>query len=261
MSSENEDSSDYSDIEQEQEHTPITDAQLSSLDEIALTTKKAIAVEKKKVLGPTKKPSDGKKKAYVAVPTVVYVGHIPFGFFEKQMKKFFSQFGDIERLVLARNNKTGASRHYGFIEFKHEYTARVVVQSMHQYMMFGRTLQVSIVPAEKVHKDMFAFRKKPTTTHQRAQAARVQANRVRTEEEQEQRIANIHDRDASRNAKLKALGIDYKFKTYPATKKKRKKPDTTKDSVAVEEKVETKKVTKKAKTATKKRSTRSSKKK
>jgi len=36
-------------------------------------------------------------------PGVIYLGHIPRGFFELQMKKFFSQFGKITRLRLARN--------------------------------------------------------------------------------------------------------------------------------------------------------------
>jgi len=49
---------------------------------------------------------------------VVYLGHIPYGFFEDQMKGFFSQFGTITRLRLARSKRTGNSKHYAFIEFE-----------------------------------------------------------------------------------------------------------------------------------------------
>lgn len=35
----------------------------------------------------------------------IYVGHIPHGFFEEQMKKFFSQFGQVTRVRLARSKK------------------------------------------------------------------------------------------------------------------------------------------------------------
>merc|ERR1711862_423122 len=36
---------------------------------------------------------------------VVFVGRIPFGFFEEQLLEYFSQFGDITRLRLSRNKK------------------------------------------------------------------------------------------------------------------------------------------------------------
>ena len=36
---------------------------------------------------------------------VVYLGHIPYGFFEKELRGYFSQFGTITRLKLSRNKK------------------------------------------------------------------------------------------------------------------------------------------------------------
>ena len=36
---------------------------------------------------------------------VIYVGHIPYGFFEEQMKAYFSQFGDVLNIRLSRNRK------------------------------------------------------------------------------------------------------------------------------------------------------------
>ena len=38
-------------------------------------------------------------------PGVVYVGNIPHGFFEPQMKQFFSQFGTVTQLRLSRSIK------------------------------------------------------------------------------------------------------------------------------------------------------------
>ena len=35
----------------------------------------------------------------------VYVGHIPRGFYEKQMKGYFSQFGKINKLRLSRSKR------------------------------------------------------------------------------------------------------------------------------------------------------------
>lgn len=38
---------------------------------------------------------------------VIYIGHIPRGFYEEAMKGFFGQFGDVLRIQLARSKKTG----------------------------------------------------------------------------------------------------------------------------------------------------------
>jgi len=35
----------------------------------------------------------------------LYLGRIPHGFYEDEMKEYFSQFGDVSRLRLARNRK------------------------------------------------------------------------------------------------------------------------------------------------------------
>lgn len=37
---------------------------------------------------------------------VVYIGHIPHGFYEEAMNGFFSQFGDVVRVRVSRSKKT-----------------------------------------------------------------------------------------------------------------------------------------------------------
>jgi len=36
---------------------------------------------------------------------VIYIGHIPHGFYEEQMRGFFSQFGIVTRVRLSRSKK------------------------------------------------------------------------------------------------------------------------------------------------------------
>ena len=74
-------------------------------------------------------------------PGVVYLGHVPFGFFEKQMRSFFEQFGKVTRLRLSRSPKTTRSRGYAFIEFANKDVAAVVAETMDNYLMYGRVLQ------------------------------------------------------------------------------------------------------------------------
>lgn len=38
-------------------------------------------------------------------PGVIYIGHIPHGFYEDEMKAYFTQFGAVKRVCLARSKK------------------------------------------------------------------------------------------------------------------------------------------------------------
>merc|ERR1712133_356798 len=87
---------------------------------------------------------------------VVYISHIPHGFYEKQMREFFSQFGSVTNLRLGRSRNTGKSRGYAFVEFKFHEVATIVAESMNNYLMFDKILKCSVVPQEKVSQAMFA---------------------------------------------------------------------------------------------------------
>jgi len=86
---------------------------------------------------------------------VVYLGHIPNGFLEPQMLKYFSQFGKVSKMRLSRSKKTGGSKGYAFIEFQEESVAKIVAQTMNKYLLFEKTLVCEFMPKEKCHKDLF----------------------------------------------------------------------------------------------------------
>ncbi|KAI8934023.1 hypothetical protein NX059_008791 [Plenodomus lindquistii] len=88
-------------------------------------------------------------------PGVIYVGRVPRGFFEKQMKQYFSQFGKVNQLRLSRNKKTGASKHFAFVEFASSEVADIVARTMDNYLLFGHILKCKLVPADQVHPDLF----------------------------------------------------------------------------------------------------------
>ena len=41
---------------------------------------------------------------------VVYIGHLPHGFYEEELKGYFSQFGSINKVRVARNKKVRAHK-------------------------------------------------------------------------------------------------------------------------------------------------------
>ena len=55
------------------------------------------------------KVTDGKKKG------VLYIGHLPKGFNETELKSFFAQFGAVSKLRVARSQKTARPKGYAFM--------------------------------------------------------------------------------------------------------------------------------------------------
>ncbi|KAJ4843769.1 hypothetical protein Tsubulata_034606 [Turnera subulata] len=157
--------------------------------------------------GPGRKLPEQKEKKNTA--TVVYVGRIPHGFYEEEMQAYFSQFGKIKRLRIARNKKTGKSKHYGFIQFEDPEVAEVVADCMHNYLLFEHLLQVYLVPPENVHPKLWkGFNYKFQTVDQVA-VERKRMNKERTLDEHRKVLAKIMKRDQKRRRMIEAEGLDY----------------------------------------------------
>ncbi|KAL1500209.1 hypothetical protein AB1Y20_012878 [Prymnesium parvum] len=148
---------------------------------------------------------------------VLYLGHIPHGFYEEQMKGFFSQFGTVSRLRLARNKKTGRSKHYAFIEFKHKEVAEVVAKAMNGYLMFKKVLVAKVVPAEQVHPDTFKNAHRSFRIVDRTAVVRKHFNKPKPEAKARKREAALVAGETRKRIKLQALGIDYEFGGYEAS--------------------------------------------
>jgi nucleolar protein 15 len=91
-----------------------------------------------------------------AVSSIIYLGHIPNGFFEKEMTSFFEQFGQVKRVKLFRSEKTRGSKGYAFIQFVEPEVARTAALAIDGYFLAERQLQCHLVPASKCHRGMFA---------------------------------------------------------------------------------------------------------
>ncbi|KAJ1732016.1 nucleolar protein [Coemansia sp. Benny D160-2] len=146
---------------------------------------------------------------------VVFVGRIPHGFYEEEMRGYFSQFGDIKRLRLSRNPSTGKSRHYAFIEFKSSEVATIVADTMNNYIMFDRLLKCKVVPESSVHEKLFANCKKPLFTLDLNKKKHIQIfNRQRTQKNFGEQVDRLVKRETKRRSRLVAAGIDYDFPGY-----------------------------------------------
>jgi len=81
---------------------------------------------------------------------VVMIGNIPHGFYEKEMFGYFSQFGKVLRLRISKNRKTGKRRNYGFIEFESQEVAKIVANTMNNYLMFDHIIKCEFIEKSKL---------------------------------------------------------------------------------------------------------------
>ncbi|KAK9472630.1 uncharacterized protein V1510DRAFT_416463 [Dipodascopsis tothii] len=159
----------------------------------------------------TKKTKKEKKAAREEKPGVIYIGRIPHGFYEEQMRGYFSQFGDITRLRMSRNKKTGRSKHYAFVEFESSDVAEIVAETMNNYLLYGHILKVAVVPEDRVHEKLWQGSDKKFKVIPRAKVAKYENDRKRSAEDWEILTKKEEKRRKSKMDKLKELGIDYKI--------------------------------------------------
>lgn len=157
------------------------------------------------------KPDTAFEKAPKVIPggAVVYIGRLPHGFYESELRAYLSQFGDITRLRLSRNPRTGASRHFAFVEFRSADVAKIVVETMHNYLIMGHLLQCQLVPEEKIHSEMWkgANRKFIPIPWCKMEAKRHNASLETKPTEEKAKAAA--KKLAKQKAKLAEMGISY----------------------------------------------------
>ncbi|KAH6913294.1 RNA binding protein [Coprinopsis sp. MPI-PUGE-AT-0042] len=151
---------------------------------------------------------------------VLFLGRVPHGFFEDQMKAYFSQFGEVTRVRLSRNKKTGKSKHYGFIEFDSSSVAKIVSETMDNYLLNGHLLQCKIIPKDEVHPQLWVGANRKWRPVPSGRLAMAKHNKPRDKETQEAIAKRLVKRDNKRKRKLEQVGISYDFDpvSYKKTK-------------------------------------------
>ncbi|XP_019604650.2 MKI67 FHA domain-interacting nucleolar phosphoprotein [Rhinolophus sinicus] len=197
----------------------------------------------------TKKQKQGKE---TLTPGVIYVGHLPPALYETQIRAYFSQFGTVTRFRLSRSKRTGNSRGYAFVEFESEDVAKIVAETMNNYLFGERLLKCHTIPPEKVHEELFREWHVPFKPScpavKRYNQNRTLLQKLRMEERFKKKEKLLRKRLAKK-------GIDYDFpslilhkeeksnasntdlqkstKSQALLKKKKKKKKTTKKKVSV----------------------------
>eukprot|EP01103_Thecamoeba_quadrilineata_P003347 TRINITY_DN13138_c0_g1_i1.p1 TRINITY_DN13138_c0_g1~~TRINITY_DN13138_c0_g1_i1.p1 ORF type:complete len:224 (+),score=52.01 TRINITY_DN13138_c0_g1_i1:53-724(+) len=144
----------------------------------------------------------------VPMSTIIYVGHLPRGFNEQQIKAFFKQFGPVEKVEVARNRKTGAVRQFAFVKFDDKAVAAAAVESMNGYLMFHKKLVCRHIPVARVKDSWFHnhIRKEQPNPNIALNIKKHKQNSSK------KALSKALKREKDRKKKLADLGVEYKYK-------------------------------------------------
>lgn len=142
---------------------------------------------------------------------VVYLGHLPHGFYEDELRSFFNQFGQVTKLRVSRNKKTARARSYAFLEFKSAEVAAIAAEAMDGYFLFKQKLVCHLLTPQDQHAKLFkgANKKFAKIPWQKIEAERH--NKDKSAEEQDRHLQRVVKRDAKRRTRIQAAGIEYDF--------------------------------------------------
>ncbi|KAM4730753.1 MKI67 FHA domain-interacting nucleolar phosphoprotein [Anableps anableps] len=174
--------------------------------------------EFKKKVQEVKKKNRSRKGSHLT-PGVVYVGHLPLGLFEPQLRSYFEQFGKVLRLRLSRSKKTGGSKGFAFIEFECDEVAKIVAETMNNYLMGERLIKCELIPQEKVHEKLFVGSQR--MFRRPARPAVTRYNRKRSTEQLARMTQRLLRKESRLRRKLAKQGVHYDFPGFAAQMSKK----------------------------------------
>ncbi|XP_014485868.1 PREDICTED: MKI67 FHA domain-interacting nucleolar phosphoprotein [Dinoponera quadriceps] len=184
---------------------------------IEVKAKKKSGLTEPKSKSTSKSPSKPLRKLREKKSTdkgIVYIGHIPHGFYEEQMKDYFEQFGKVTRIRVARSKRTGKSRGYGYVEFMHKEVAKIAAETMNNYLMCGRLLKATYIPPEKQHFGFFSGVNWSMENYPRLknrQKVTLQRNSIQSAEDHQNYVKSSLSKLSVLESKLQERGISIKF--------------------------------------------------
>ncbi|VDL66706.1 unnamed protein product [Nippostrongylus brasiliensis] len=150
-----------------------------------MISKSAAAAEATKSTGKDRKKKKNAKKAKSL--HVIKLKRIPYGLFEKQLWEYFTQFGKVVRVRVARSLKTGNHKGWAYIGFDDKDVAEIAAETMNGYLMFEKRLGCKVMDPKNIPKCMKSGPRYLAPPHMRGRAKKeaVKRNKVKTDEQEE----------------------------------------------------------------------------
>jgi RNA recognition motif-containing protein len=73
----------------------------------------------------------------------IYVGNLSYEVTEEDLKEAFEAFGEVDTVRVIKDNYTGRSKGFGFVEMSHSANAQSAIGALNGKEFNGRTLNVN----------------------------------------------------------------------------------------------------------------------
>ncbi len=73
----------------------------------------------------------------------IFVGNLSFSMGEAELRQLFEQKGSVESVTIMRDQDTGRSRGFGFVEMSSDEAAQKAIAELNGYAVEGRNLTVN----------------------------------------------------------------------------------------------------------------------
>ncbi|KAF1657339.1 MKI67 FHA domain-interacting nucleolar phosphoprotein-like, partial [Aptenodytes patagonicus] len=134
------------------------------------------------------------------------------------------------QISFCRCLQTGASKGYGFIEFESDDVAKIVADTMNNYLFSERLLKCQFISPERVHENL--FKNSDKIFLKPSQPAVRRYNKIRSLVQKAKMTKRLLRKEKLLRKRLAEKGLDYDFPGFAAQELsiKRKKVKTSKKS-------------------------------
>lgn len=73
----------------------------------------------------------------------IYVGNLPYGMTESDLRDAFTQYGEIASITLVTDKYTGESKGFGFVEMNTQSQAEEAIKKLDGSALKGRNIRVN----------------------------------------------------------------------------------------------------------------------
>ncbi|NXD80353.1 MK67I protein, partial [Halcyon senegalensis] len=122
--------------------------------------------------------------------------------------------GTVTQLRLSRSKKTGASKGYAFIEFESDDVAKIVADTMNNYLFSERLLKCQFMPPERVHENLFKNSHRMFLKPSHPAVRRY--NKIRSLVQKAKMTKRLLQKERRLRKRLAEKGIDYDFPGFAA---------------------------------------------
>lgn len=149
---------------------------------------------------------------------MVKISSLPHGFYEDQLKGYFTQFGVVTNAKVVRSLKTGRSKGVAFVEFAVPEVAEVAAETMNNYLLFKSLLKTEYIPPAQVKSGLFTKKVEVVIKADGTQVVRSQLiadrkaevnkmNKTPTEEQIKKRQLKFENKIMRKNRFLASIGV------------------------------------------------------